>query len=78
MTAEELTPEQSVALAGFLTVLAEGKVCPWCKQPITEKKQVGRCVYALPCWHRLYQGTLPLRAKGKDEHPYFREREQGR
>lgn len=33
-------------------------ICPICKKPIT-KKQVGRCVYADPCGHRLYQGTLP-------------------
>jgi len=33
-------------------------ICPHCKQPIQEKKQIGRCVYAYPCGHRLYQGRL--------------------
>lgn len=33
----------------------ESGFCPHCNQPMT-KKQVGRCVYADPCGHRLYQG----------------------
>ena len=40
--------------------LAAG-ICPACKQPMTEK-QVGRCVYASPCGHRLYQGTASKQA----------------
>lgn len=35
----------------------EANVCPECKQPMT-KQQIGRCVYASPCGHRLYQGWL--------------------
>lgn len=32
-------------------------ICPECDQPMT-KVQSGRCVYAVPCGHRLYQGKL--------------------
>ncbi|MFA5937502.1 MAG: hypothetical protein WC822_06530 [Candidatus Paceibacterota bacterium] len=32
-------------------------ICPHCKKPM-HKYQVGRCVYASPCGHRLYQGRL--------------------
>ena len=37
--------------------LEEG-ICPTCKQKISKHKQVGRCVYAEPCTHRLYQGKM--------------------
>jgi hypothetical protein len=30
--------------------------CPFCNAVIEQRKQVGRCVYAHPCGHRLYQG----------------------
>lgn len=44
-------------------------ICPHCDQPM-EEKQVSRSVYALPCYHRLYQG----RAHRKERiHPFFRE-----
>lgn len=33
--------------------------CPHCGTPIEVWHQVGRCVYAAPCNHRLYQGTVP-------------------
>jgi len=36
----------------------EGNVCCECGETITKKVQVGRCVYAEPCNHRLYQGTI--------------------
>jgi hypothetical protein len=45
------------AVTQFLTDIASN-VCPHCKQPIEHKEQVGRCVYARPCNHRLYQGEL--------------------
>jgi hypothetical protein len=41
----------------FLQELAEGKTCPHCHKLIERRAQVGRCVYALPCGCRLYQGT---------------------
>lgn len=36
----------------------QNNVCPHCGMPITNKRQVGRCVYADPCGCRLYQGRL--------------------
>jgi hypothetical protein len=35
----------------------DGGTCPHCHQAMT-KTQVGHCVYAEPCGHRLYQGTI--------------------
>jgi hypothetical protein len=54
-----LTDEEKQAIAAFLNELAGGVTCPHCHQPIEKRKQVGRCVYALPCNHRLYEGRLP-------------------
>lgn len=34
----------------------EAGICPHCGTAIQRKEQVGRCVYARPCGHRLYQG----------------------
>lgn len=59
-TPEELKAEEEAVnqmVAQFLTDLASN-VCPHCKQPIERKVQIGRCVYAEPCNHRLYQGEL--------------------
>lgn len=36
----------------------KGDVCHVCNGKIEKKVQVGRCVYAEPCRHRLYQGTI--------------------
>lgn len=41
-------------LSDYLEKLRKG-VCPHCGQPFAQR-QVGRCVYAQPCGHRLYQG----------------------
>lgn len=49
--------EASAALEAFVNNL-NNNICPHCKTPIAEKKQVGRCVYGYPCGHRLYQGKL--------------------
>lgn len=38
--------------------LLQKDICPQCENSIDEKKQIGRCVYAYPCGHRLYQGRL--------------------
>jgi hypothetical protein len=43
------------ALQIFVERMAAG-VCPECQQKIEKEKQVGRCVYAEPCGHRLGQG----------------------
>ena len=66
--AEYPTPEQIVernkhigAIMESMVSLMQGKsdVCYQCGQPIDQLEQVGRCVYARPCGHRLYQGKLP-------------------
>ncbi len=49
--------EDSQILQRFLDNL-KNDICPHCETPIKEKKQVGRCVYSVPCGCRLYQGTL--------------------
>ena len=36
----------------------DGDVCHVCNGHIKQKVQIGRCVYAEPCNHRLYQGTI--------------------
>lgn len=33
--------------------------CLDCGEPITKRRQVGRCIYASPCGHRQGQGRLP-------------------
>jgi hypothetical protein len=33
--------------------------CPHCHQAVKKYQQVGRCVYADPCGHRMYQGRVP-------------------
>ena len=39
----------------YLTKLASD-ICPICERKIERREQIGRCVYAAPCGHRLYQG----------------------
>jgi len=36
----------------------QNDICPTCRLKIALKRQVGRCVYADPCGHRLYQGHV--------------------
>jgi hypothetical protein len=59
---QKISPETAAAARRFLKELGEGKTCPHCHQEITDKQQVGRCVYA-NCGHRLYQGQLPKEDK---------------
>lgn len=57
------TPEEAAfkraaadaSIAAFVNDLADD-ICPHCKTPVTKQVQVGRCVYAEPCGHRLFQG----------------------
>lgn len=42
-------------------------ICPDCGTPITSKRQIGRCVYAEPCGHRLYQGKLDCYTENGNE-----------
>ena len=60
---EPLDPEVAAIAKQYLEEMLSGTTCPVCHQPITEERQVGRCVYGIPCWHRMYQGT----AKAKPE-----------
>lgn len=47
--------EDDAAIATALQRLTSG-VCPECGAAVERERQVGRCVYAEPCNHRLYQG----------------------
>jgi len=40
--------------------------CPHCEQPITQLVQQGRCVFAVPCQHRLYPGIIPTAPAAKE------------
>lgn len=62
MEDQSLDPEAIKAIQDYFQDLKEGR-CPTCKQPVVNKEQVGRCVYALPCKHRLYQGKLKKETK---------------
>jgi hypothetical protein len=60
---EYLTEEQAKAkaeeterrIAAMLKKAADG-ICTTCDRPVERERQVGRCVYASPCGHRLFQG----------------------
>lgn len=75
----ELTEEESKQVADFIKMLNDlcaGKIdnCIHCQMPFTELAQHGRCVYAYPCGHRQYQGTIPEKWKPKPKiHPYFQD-----
>lgn len=42
--------------AEFLNDLSDGR-CPHCRQEV-KQRQVGHCVYGVPCGHRMYQGKV--------------------
>ncbi len=75
----DLTEEEEKQIAEVIRRLnavsrGESDLCIHCQQQFTELKQVGRCVYAYPCGHRQYQGTLPEKWKPKKKlHPYLQE-----
>lgn len=48
--------EISKAIAAYFHDLTSG-ICPTCKAKVEREEQVGRCVYASPCGHRLFQGN---------------------
>ncbi len=54
---ERMTEAEAVQARQALGELAED-VCPWRHAKIEKMVQIGRCVYARPCNHRLYQGRL--------------------
>lgn len=58
-TAEEsraMVASDDAAVAKFIADLDAGN-CPHCGRPVEKQEQVGSCVYASPCGHRLGQGT---------------------
>lgn len=55
--AEQRERESEEAAERWRRNLAENR-CPHCGTSIDRKVQVGRCVYARPCGHRLYQGRV--------------------
>ena len=58
LTPDERQAQRDAATARwrkFATDLSNN-ICPFCGVAITRRVQVGRCVYAEPCNHRLYQG----------------------
>ena len=55
--------EMYAAAAASLKAMFSGK-CPECGAKVEHKRQVGRCVYADPCGHRLYQGDVSSKLGG--------------
>lgn len=62
----ELRTERKASITRYFTKINDD-ICPQCDRPITLKRQVGRCVYASPCGHRLYQGWLTPEAEEQAE-----------
>jgi hypothetical protein len=59
-SAEEQAEEMRQAGEAFLKWITnlESNICNECGAPVESEQQVGRCVYARPCGHRLYQGKV--------------------
>lgn len=55
--AQQAHEESESAITAWLAKLAGG-YCPSCDAKVDQKRQVGPCVYAEPCGHRLYQGRV--------------------
>lgn len=78
----ELSEDQEQQIRAFIEALnnlcsGERDTCLHCNTLFSELKQVGRCVYAYPCGHRQYQGTLPERWKPQKKiHPYLLEQQK--
>ena len=58
MNQKDISPEVLEQAAKILIEMLEAKTCIVCHNPIMEKYQIGRCIYAKPCHHRQYQGEL--------------------
>ena len=58
LTPEERQATKEASAAAVVKYLADldANRCPFCNAVIAKRDQVGRCVYASPCGHRLYQG----------------------
>lgn len=59
-TEAEIDAQEAATVVAFKAYVdnLSNDICPHCHTPITNKRQVGRCVYADPCGCRLYQGRL--------------------
>lgn len=55
----EQEAEISKAVNAFFQDMHDG-LCPECHQKVEREVQVGRCVYAEPCQHRLWQGKAKV------------------
>lgn len=53
--ARQKADESTRRIRAYFEKMTSG-ICPECDQKIERERQVGRCVYAEPCGHRLYQG----------------------
>lgn len=53
----ELTVEEVKQIARAMEQLSKNE-CHVCGAAIVQQEQVGHCVYARPCGHRLYQGEV--------------------
>jgi hypothetical protein len=53
----KLTDEDWAAIKAFFDDWLSGH-CPLCHEVVQKEQQVGRCVVAQPCGHRLYQGRV--------------------
>ena len=53
--AEAEEAEIEAVVSAHLAKLA-ANICPACDTPYTDTKQIGPCLYAIPCGHRLGQG----------------------
>lgn len=57
---EVLSEEAAKAIREYFEALAGG-LCPTCHEPVEQKDQVGRCVYARPCGHRMFEGKVRMK-----------------
>ena len=60
----EIPPEVEEAARKYIEHLARFETgepvgCPECDAMVEGMRQVGRCVYLMPCRHRLWQGEIP-------------------
>ena len=54
---DPISPAMAASVKAFFEKLGKN-VCPHCNRAIEIQRQVGRCVFAHPCGHRLYQGEV--------------------
>ncbi len=55
MSEQEIDPRVAEAVRNYFENLFSG-LCPHCHAKVEKQEQIGRCVYAHPCGHRMYQG----------------------